>query len=249
MLKSGFLLAVFALILNSCASSKDIVYFQGDAIPTTVYEENIPTLQPGDNLSINVIGSDSRAIQPFNQVGDEDLKTGGSGAPSKSFTIDSDGNIEFPILGKLKLSGLTRDEAAAMIKSKLGSYIVDPSVTIKINNFRITVMGEVTSPGVFNLDNERVSILDALAMAGDMKIEGKRNNIMIIRERGGQKTINTIDLTKRETLDSPFFYLKQNDVVYVEPNQARVQSSKILNYSTVISVVSIGIALVSILIR
>lgn len=250
MSKSGFLLAVLALILNACASSKDIIYFQGDAIPTTVYEEDIPTLQAGDNISINVTGSDSRTILPFNQVGDDDLKDGGAGGGFKSFTIKEDGSIDYPILGKLQLAGLTREQAAEMIKTKLSDgYIVDPGVVIKYNNFKVTVMGEVNSPGVFLLDNERVSILEALAMAGDLKIEGKRENIMLIRERGGEKTIHIIDLTKRETLDSPYFYLKQNDVLYVEPNKTRIQSSRVLNYSTIISVLGIGIALTSILIR
>lgn len=240
---------IISAILNSCANSKDVVYFQGDAELNTLYNNNIPTIQPGDKLNINITAADPRAVTPFNQIGDQDLKTAGGGATQfKIYTVNQEGLVEFPIIGNLKLANLTLEDASELLKSKLTEYVNDPGVIIKFNSFRISVIGEVTRPGTFVLDNERVSILEAIAMAGDLSIQGKRDNVMVIREFDGKKQTYSVDLTKKESLDSPAFYLKQNDVVYVEPNKSRVQAS-IFNVTTFISIASLALALITLLTR
>src|SRR5690606_28720874 len=140
--------------------------------------------------------------------------------------IDDKGEIDFPKVGKVKLAGLTRTQAMDALRSEVGKYIVDPGISMVVRNFRVTVLGEVVRPGTFTIENDRVTILEALGLAGDLTIYGRRNNVLLIREQDGKKQEYRIDLTKRETMNSPAYYLTQNDVVYVEPNGARIQNSK-----------------------
>lgn len=243
-------IVVWSILLVSCANRKDVVYFQGNTDLTTLYENNIPTIQPDDILTINVTASDPRASLPFNQSGDEAVRMAkGSGENSlKAYTVSRDGTIDFPIVGKVKVGGLTRQEATDVLREKLTEYIVDPGVTINFANFKVSVIGEVNRPGTYLLDNEHITILEAIALAGDLNIMGKRDNVIVIREKEGKKETYTVDLTKKESLDSPVYYLSQNDVIYVEPNKAKVQSS-VLNYAVYISIAGAVIAIISILTR
>ena len=237
------------LIITSCASKKDLVYFQGDQISSTKYEEFIPKIQSSDMLAISVSAADIKATEAFNQSNVYQIGGTMQNNPyAKVYTVDENGNINYPILGQIKLGGLTRTEAETEIKNKLSKYIVNPGVNINYTNFRISVLGEVTKPGNFTIPNERISILDAIGMAGDLTINGVRNNVMVIREQNGQKQTYNVDLTSKEMLNSPVYYLAQNDVVYVEPNGARISASKFTpNYSLWISVAGVIISVISVL--
>ncbi len=247
-IKLFFLFVVTTFIVTGCASRKDIVYFQGDEEILKEANKYTPTIQPDDQLVITISARDFEATKPFNQVnyyyqreGEERLLT---------YLVDAEGNIEFPVIGKIKLGGLTRTEAITKIKSLLSEYIIDPGVAITISNFRITVLGEVAKPGTFTLPNERITVLEALGLAGDMTINGVRKNVMVIREVDGEKQIYNLDLTAKDVLNSPVYYLKQNDVVYVEPNKAQINSSTYSrNTSVIISVASLIITVISVLTR
>ena len=248
------LIVVCVLLCTSCASKKNVVYFQPDSVElNTSYELNAPKLQPGDILAISVTADDVRATQPFNQVSPYQ---GGSGTIQATnpfiptYTIDSNGEIDFPKLGKVNLAGKTRTQAIDYLRQEVGRYIVDPGISITIRNFRITVLGEVLRPGTFTIENDRITILEALGLAGDLTIYGKRQEVLVIREQNGKKTEYRVDLTKRETLNAPVYYLAQNDVIYVQPNGARVQTSKYTqNTSVFVSVIGLIITVISVITR
>lgn len=224
-LKHHFVLFLLAISLFSCASRKDLAYLY-DAEKTktegTTYET---ILQPDDLLSITVSTDSPEVAAPFNlpdiQSNDSDYRG------LKTYLIDNSGYIDYPILGKVKLAGLTRTEANIKMVSMISEYVQKPIVNLSIANFKVSVLGEVNKPGSFNVVGERVTILEALSLAQDMSIYGKRNNVLVIRERDGKKSYNRVDLTKPDFVGSDFYYLTQNDVVYVEPNQTRINSSKI----------------------
>lgn len=246
------LVFIAVLLCTSCASRKDLVYFQPDSVQlNTSYELNAPKLQPGDILAISVTADDIRATQPFNQVSPYQTGTLQSTNPFiPTYAIDVNGEIDFPKLGKVKLAGKTRTQAIEYLRREVGRFIVDPGISIEVRNFRVTVLGEVKSPGTFTINNDRITLLEALGHAGDLTINGVRKNILVIREQNGKKQEFRVDLTKREALNSPAYYLAQNDVVYVEPNGARVQSSKYTqNTSVFVSVASVIITMISVLTR
>jgi len=167
----------------------------------------------------------------------------------QTYLIDKDGFIVFPEVGKLKLGGLTRTEAEDVIKQKLIEEIKDVSINLRILNFKVSVQGEVARPGVHNIVSERVTLLEALSMSGDLTIYGRRDNILIIRENEGKKTYNYVDITKADFVNSDFYYLAQNDLVYVEPNKVRVNSSAVgPNVSVVISAISVLASVVSVIV-
>jgi len=245
---------VCLLFLTSCASKKDLVYLQPDSLElNTLYELNAPKLQPGDILAISVTADDVRATLPFNQVSPYQGSSGTIQSTNPfipTYSIDSNGEIDFPKLGKVKLAGLTRTQAMDLLRREVGRYIHDPGISMVLQNFRVTVLGEVKSPGTFTMESDRLTILEALGMAGDMTMYGERKNVLVVREQDGKKEEFRLDLTRRETLNSPAYYLTQNDVVYVEPNGARVQSSKYSqNTSIFISVASVLITVISVLTR
>lgn len=239
-------------LLSSCASRKELVYFQPDSIAlNSSYELNAPKLQPGDILAISVTADDIRATEPFNQISPYNTGTIQTSNPFiPTYAIDVDGNIDFPKIGTIKLAGITRTEAIKLLKSKVAKYIVEPGISMEIRNFRVTVLGEVKTPGSYSVINDRITILEAIGMAGDLTINGVRNNVMVIREQNGKKEEYRVDLTKREVLNSPVYYLTQNDVIYVEPNGARIQSSKYTqNTSIFVSIASVVITVISVLTR
>lgn len=249
------LLAIFIALslFTSCASRKDLVYFQPDSTQlNTSYELNAPKLQPGDILAISVTADDVRATEPFNQV--SPYNSSGTLQNTNPFiptyAIDVNGDIDFPKLGKINLGGKTRTQAMEYLKSEIGKYIVNPGISMEVRNFRVTVLGEVKNPGSFPINNDRITLLEAIGMAGDLTINGVRNNIMVIREQNGKKEEFRVDLTKRDALNSPVYYLAQNDVVYVEPNGAKIQSSKYTqNTSIFVSIASLIITIVAVVVR
>lgn len=246
-------LVIMLSLFSSCASRKDLVYFQPDSTQlNTSYELNAPKLQPGDILAISVSSDDVRATAPFNQLSTYNISgTLQNNNPFiPTYSIDTNGNIDFPKLGKIKLSGLTRTEAIEFLRKQVSKYIIEPGISIEVRNFKITVLGEVKNPGAFSITNDRITILEAIGLAGDLTINGVRNNVMVIREQNGVKNEYRVDLTKREAFNSPVYYLAQNDVIYVEPNGAKIQSSKYTqNNSIFISIASLVITIVAVVVR
>lgn len=246
-------LVILLSLFSSCASRKDLVYFQPDSTELhTSFELNAPKLQAGDILAISVTADDVRATIPFNQVSPYNnsgtLQNTNPFIPT--YAIDVNGEIDFPKIGKIKLAGLTRTQALDKLRSEVGRFIVDPGVSMEVKNFKITVLGEVKTPGSFPINNDRITILEALGLAGDLTINGVRNNVLVIREQNGKKEEFRIDLTKKDALNSPVYYLAQNDVIYVEPNGARIQSSKYTqNTSIFVSIASLIITIVAVVVR
>lgn len=234
--------------ITGCASREQIVYFQGDQTAFEQISDYAPLLQPDDQLVITVSAIDIEATRPFNQVNHfyqlQDLSR------RQTYLIDQNGEIDYPVLGKIKLAGFTRNEAIDFLKIKLKEYIVDPGVNIQIVNFKVTVLGEVNRPGTFTLENERITVLEALGLAGDLTINGLRNNVMVIRETPQNKEFFRLDLTSSQVVTSPAYYLKQNDVVYVEPNKAQISSSTYnRNTPIIISIAGLIITVISVIFR
>jgi len=208
--------------LSSCAPRKDVVYFQNaksfeTKVDTDTFE---PVFKVDDMVSIFVSTFDMEAVRPFNLTNGSSLNEQSGGGTPINYLVDIDGNIDYPVLGKIKLLGLTVEEAKMLLKEKLSGYLKDPIINIRILNFEITVLGEVRAPGTYTVSGERVSLLKALGMAGDLTIKGKRDNILVIRDFNGTKTYTRVDLRNKELFDSPVYFLTQNDVVYVEPNKS-----------------------------
>jgi len=243
------------ILMSSCVSNKDIAYFQYDEIEQSKVNNKFETIfKPDDLLQITISSDDIEATKPFNLPAVSFAATTESaiGTPKQqSYLIDSKGEIDFPVLGKLKIGGLTREAVLDLLKSKLSpDYVANPTINISISNFKITVYGDVKNPGTFTIPNERVSILDAIGLAGDLNISGKRDNVLVIREEGSRKKKYRVNLLSNKTLTSPVFYLQQNDVIYVEHNNSKIQSaSSNSNRTLFISVTSLMITLISILIR
>lgn len=255
-MKLRVLLLVFlGLILFSCASKKDLIYFQNiNTIQTNQSAETYePKLQQDDMLMIIISSAEPEAAIPYNLPAVAVLQNGANAAGQlqfQTYLIDNNGNIEFPVLGTIKLAGLTRTQAVDKIKTMLGKYIKDPIVNFRITNYKVSIIGEVNRPGVINLQTERVTLPEALAQAGDLTIFGNRKNILVIRESTGVKTYNFVDITKVGFVDSPFYYLDQNDVVYVEPNQTRINSSVIgPDIAVIFSALSVLLTVAALLIR
>lgn len=252
LIKKTVFLLVFVMFA-SCVSKKDMVYFQNDEIDQTKVSNSYKTIiKPDDLLQITVTALDTKAAQPFNLASvTYDTTTQSGGAQQLNYLVDTNGGIDFPVLGKLYVGGLTRDELIAFLKSKLTpDYILNPNINIRIANFKVTVLGDVKQPGSYNIPNERITILEAIGLAGDLNISAERNNILVQREEGGKKIQYRVDLLSKNIFTSPVYYLQQNDVVYIEPNYARIQSaSSNSNTSLFISISSILVILISSLIR
>ena len=220
------------LLLLFASCSRNLTYFnepeeQAIALEHTEVVTNTiePKIQPNDLLSIRVTSLSPESNTLFNQGV---IATSGASAGSSNgsqgvegYLVDSEGYIQFPILGKVELGGLTKEAARYKLTHALQEYLKDPVVNIRYMNYRITVIGEVRNPSTFTVPSERVNILTALGMAGDLTPFGKRENVLIIREEAGVRTMTRMNLNSRDVLNSPYFYLQQNDVVYVEPVKTR----------------------------
>lgn len=243
----------FSLIISTffaCSSRKEVVYFQGESEVSKVFENFSPTIQSSDNLAISVSAANLKATEIFNQNSIYKGTTQTASPFISTYTVDKDGYIQFPVLGNVKLGGLTKNEAIELLKTQISTYIKDPGIVLNLTNFKITVLGEVKAPGTFPIQNDRITILEALGMAGDLTIKGVRNNVMVIREKDGQKETHYVDLTSKESLNSPVYYLAQNDVVYIEPNSSQISASKFTpNYSLWMSLAGIIISVISVITR
>ncbi|WP_411972663.1 polysaccharide biosynthesis/export family protein [Sphingobacterium sp. Lzh-3] len=255
--KYGFVLALFAVVLimfSSCGTRKSMVYLQTDSSQiNTLYEQYVPKIQINDILTIVVTAADPKVTAPFNPMSTmmgANMTQQTDMALRPTYTVDDNGDINLPMLGKMHVAGLTRMQAIDKIRGDLGQYIKDPGVNINFNNFRVSVLGEVARPGSFIMPTERVTLLEALGMAGDLTIRGVRENVMVIREVDGKKNIQRLDLTQQNVVNSPYYYLAQNDVIYVEPNKSQINNSKLgANTNVIISIASLLITVISVLTR
>lgn len=231
-------------MLGSCSGSKQVAYFQNAdsisyAASKVLYDAKI---MPKDQLTITVITSDPKASAPFNlsvsnTVGTNGQLSTGSVGSLQGYLVDNDGNIEFPVIGKLHVMGLTKTECEDLIKSKVSNYLsaeANPIVTVRMSSYRVTVIGEVGRPGVVQVPTEKMSVIEALAQSGDLSIYGKRDNVMLIREDAtGEKSVHRLNLNDANLINSPYYYVQQNDVLYVEPNSVKAKNSAIGNSTTI----------------
>lgn len=253
-------LALMAIIvlLGSCSSSKNVAYFQNSdyvdlSASKTLYDARI---MPKDQLTITVSTTDPEAAVSFNMtvptpytVGQ---KTSYSQAMLQMYLVDNEGYIEFPKIGRVKVGGLTKSEAEKMIEDKIKPYMSateNPIVTVRMSSYSISVLGEVARPGSFQVSREKITVLEALAQAGDMTIHGVRDRVKLIREDAqGQKSIHVLNINDAELINSPYYYLQQNDVIIVEPNKAKAQNSSVGSMTTLwFSATSILISLASLM--
>ena len=227
-----FLPLCLLALLSSCTAPKEVIYFQDiDQLKQeAIAREYEVKIRPDDLLGIIVTGKDQEVVLPFNlpvtsyQIGETYTQQRLAG-----YLVDPAGDIDFPFLGKLHVAGLTRTEVTELIKDRLSGedLLKDPVVTVQFLNFKVSVMGEVARPGTFDITGDRVTLLEALSMAGDLTIYGRRDRVAVIREENGERTVRYHDLRSSDIFESPCYYLQQNDVVYVAPNDIRTGSSRI----------------------
>ncbi len=239
--------ALLIATLTSCSSKKyeRIPYFK-DIPKDSIYSESLKTpplllIQRGDAFNIDVSSANSMASALFSNA-KEGTSSGESGATSsKSYIVDNEGNIRIPLAGSVKLEGLNLIQAREKIEKELQTFLKEPVVNLKLANFRVSVMGDVASPGAYLVDKENVSVIEVLSMAGDLNITAQRENVLLLREEGGRRTYVRLDLQSKKMFDSPYFYLKSGDVLYVQPGSAKYASidNKYQILGVVVSLVSI----------
>lgn len=234
----NIILALFSvLFISSCAPQKKAWYIQDakNNTPEQIIANYQIRIKPLDRLTIIVNSKDPELASPFNtstslnSLNPNSLNNTTSTASLQIRTVDANGNLDMPIIGEIECLGKTRAELAKLIADKIiaGGYINDPSVNVQFADMKVSVLGEVARPGQYAITTDRISILDALAMAGDLTIYGLRNDVAVLREENGVRTITLLDLTKSDIFTSPCFYLQQNDAIYVKPNKQRSQSGQI----------------------
>lgn len=260
--KRNLWLLLLPLLLAACQSYKKVPYFQNVEVVNEVEQQEKlydAKIMPKDLLTIVVSCTNPELAIPFNLTV---ASNAGIAVSTSSYVttqpvlqpylVDNEGNINFPVLGELKLGGLTKREAEQLIIDKLKPYMKEtPIVTVRMVNYKISVIGEVTRPGTFTISNEKVNLLEALAMAGDMTVYGLRDNVKLIREdANGKQQIVTLDLNNAETILSPYYWLQQNDIVYITPNKAKARNSDVGNSTSLwFSATSILVSVVSLLVN
>lgn len=258
------LLLLIIPLVSSCINSKKIIYFSNlnDTALGRIYVQDsvqhfVARIESGDILDIHVTSMNSAADAPFNQSSLPASPGEGTGASTgtlgstggnRGYLVDESGYIDYPIIGKLHVQGYTTAILRDTLEAKLGvQYLKSPSVNVRFTNFKITVLGEVTHPASYNITSERVSIIDAIGMAGDLAISGKRENILVVRETGGRREFARLDLNSSDIFKSPYYFLKQNDIVYVEPRKSKIQASDdrfIRNFSIVTGTVGLILTII-----
>lgn len=243
------------VLLNSCVHHRELLNLnEGSGFPnlpeSTLYTALL--IQPDDLLSISIQSSDPIASAPYN-LGFASGPTGNTSVANtgafNSFLVDPDGNIFLPELGRLKVAGLSTFDTRDTITARLKKFLREPIVNIRLQNFKFTVLGEVGRPGTFSILNERINIFEALGTAGDVGVYGNRMNILVIREENGKRSFGRLDLHQRDIFSSPYFYLRQNDLIYVEPSKHKTASvtdgaNKYLQWGLpIVSIISIIISL------
>ena len=247
------------ILLASCQSYKKVPYLQdpGEAqravAEAKLYDARI---LPKDLLTIVVSCSDPELAEPFNLTVSTPVSNTQKSLTSQpalqQYLVDNRGNIDFPVLGTLHIGGLTKGEAESLIREKLKGYIKENTiVTVRMANYKISVIGEVNRPGTFTISNEKVNLFEALAMAGDMTIYGIRNNVKLIREDcNGQRNVISLNLNEQNILHSPYYYMQQNDILYIAPNKTKAKSASVSNSTTIwVSVITSLVSLASLIVN
>lgn len=255
-----FILLIMVLVMGSCSGSKNVSYFQNiDSVSLAasrgLYDAKI---MPKDMLTITVLTTNPEASAPFNLSVSNTIGTSGQlsqGAGSlQGYLVDNEGNINFPVVGEIHVGGLTKTQCEDLIKSKVKPYLAEkenPIVTVRMSSYRVTVTGEVSRPGVIPVTTEKMSVIEALAQAGDLTIYGKRNNVLLIREdANGEKHAHRLNLNDANLLNSPYYYVQQNDIIYVEPNSVKAKNSAIGSSTTIwFSLIGIFTSVASLLVN
>lgn len=237
------------ILLSSCSTRKEIVYFQD--IERIQGFDSIRQFQPrievNDVLSINVSSLNDEVVEPFKMdMGGQSGNRGGSNGNNSlyGYLVDTDGNIQFPVLGEIEVVNRTRGELEEYLTRELREYVTDAVVRVRIMNFKVTVLGE-TGSQVIDVPDERISVPQAIALAGDITYDGKRNNILIIRNHNGKLSYGRVDLTSADLFKNPYYFLKQNDIVYVEPTYRKVKSAGfITSWQGIVSIITTAFSLV-----
>lgn len=244
-MRSKLFYLLLVLVSTSCAK-RNLVYLsdiQSDA-NYSVKVENIidPTIQPDDLLKITVNSLNPESNLLFNAGvlnSTGDMSGGEVSLLNEGYLVDKNGEINFPVLGHVKLAGLSKEEATEEMAARLREYVKDPIVNVRFMNFKVTVIGEVNRPASFTVVTDRINILEALGLAGDMTQYGKRDNVLVIREKEGVRSVTRLNLNDKDILSSPYYYLQQNDVVYVEPDKIKaVQASTNQRNLTILGITS-----------
>ena len=238
------------LLFTSCGTQRNLTYFSNlrDSTEYRVPIQNhiVPKIQENDLLSISVSSLSTESNRLFNNAA---LPTAGNSTPAElaspsneGYLVDRSGSVNLPAIGKVKLAGLTREEATDKLTTIIGeNYVKSPVVNVRFLNFKVTVIGEVSRPSTFTVPTERINVLEALGLAGDMTGFGKRENVLIIREKDGSRSMTRLNLNNKDVLNSPYFYLQQNDIVYVEPDKTRALqvSKRSVNLPIYVSIASV----------
>lgn len=262
-IRSILLLLVATLTIVSCRTRHDINYLQDvDKIATeTALRMENNTIQPGDQLVINVMAKDLDVVKPFNQNYSsgqmlQNPQLTGNVSPAiptasgPSYIVDSNGELDFPVLGKLNTKEMTIDQFKQSLYNKLIRYIKEPTISVKLNNFRVSVMGEVVRPGEFVITDGQTNFIKALAMAGDLTMYGIRDNVLLVRTVDGKIEKVRVDLTRSDFMDSPYYNLKQGDVIYVSANKTKEKTSRLdPNMPIYISVASIVVTILALVFK
>lgn len=217
-------------LFTSCVSTKSSVYFHDlpDTVMAPVKGNFEPVIQKNDILQITVSGMNLEDVIVFNTPSMASTGTSAASGPQAvGFLVSDQGFIQYPVLGQVQADGLTKSELTKYIRDQLETrkLLVDPVVSVRFLNYRVTILGEVAKPQVVNVSNEKITILEALGLAGDITVFGKKENVLLIRDVDGERTVKRLNLNSKEIFASPYYYLRSNDVVYVEPNKAKVATS------------------------
>lgn len=233
-IKTGITILLTLFVFSSCVSTKNAVYFNNlnDTALKAAYSDLEPVIQKNDVLQINVSSMNPEEAIMYN-IPNSAAATGipaagtVSSTPAAGFLVDQQGNIQYPVLGQVKAEGLTKKQLTDYLHKELTDkkLLVDPVISIRFVNYRVTLLGEVSKPTVVNVTNEKITILEALGMAGDITVYGKKENVLVIRETGGKQVIKRLNLNDASIFSSPYYYLQSNDIVYVEPNKSKVASA------------------------
>ncbi len=255
------LISGFSIFLSSCTTQK-IAYFRDlpdsvkySSLPISSFKD--PLIQPDDILSISIQTIDPTTSAPINQATEGPVLGAGSYSAGNQqsvtgFLVDKNGEIELAMIGKVKVAGVSTYEARELIRKRAEAFYKYPNVQLRFANFKVTVLGEVMRPATYTLPNEKVSILDAIGLAGDLTIYGKRENVLLIREKEGKKEFVRFDLSSSEVFKSPYYYLRQNDVIYIEPNKSKIattDAARTRTYAILGSVLSLLIVFTSRIIK
>ncbi len=263
--KSFIIIFSFVLFfLSSCTSKKKLDYLQNiESVALEASMKNAKsTIQPNAQLVIMVTAKDMDVVKPFNQnfssgqILQYSLPSNNAPAQSQTsasgptYMVDSQGNIEFPVIGKINTENKTTEELRDILKKEISKYVVNPQVSVRNTNYKITVLGEVNRPGTYNIPDAQTTLLEVLGLAGDLTIYGNREDVLVLRNIDGTMTKERIDLTKADFINSPFFYLKQNDVIIVSPNETKQKSARLdPNAGIYISVASIVVTILALIFK